>query len=301
MRHRDFIRVGDYYFSVVGYNHSRDVRCILRYIPDENGDRSKNGKRFRKVSHEEALNYFKQFQADGLHYIPKHMIEEIYKPDERLKEICRYDESVRIVADFFKLPKMGVTGSRLIGLAKANSDVDFVLYDECFEIGRKVIKEGLEKGVLDEPDLEYVYRKRKVNLPFEVFAVHEKRKFNKARINGINFDILYVNSKGQDFQRGVKLNKATVVARVLKANPFDFPAVYYVDSCVDAIVCFTHTFVGQAFEGEIVEAKGWIELVNGKKYLVVGSRRETADEYIVSLSLLENENVIDEFLNWKRG
>jgi predicted nucleotidyltransferase len=59
--------------------------------------------------------------------------------------------------------------------------------------------------------------------------------------------------------------------------------------------------VGQAFEGEIVEAKGWIELVNGKKYLVVGSRRETADEYIVSLSLLENANVMDEFLNWKRG
>lgn len=308
IRLRDFIRVEDCYFSVVGYEHRDGVKCLLRYVPSDSGDRiDRWGRRYRKLSHGEALQYekFREFQRDGIFVIPHHIIDEIYKPDEMLKEICKRDEEVAKVADFFRLPKMGVTGSRLIGLKGKNSDVDFVVYGRNnFEFGRKRIAEGLKKGELEPPDLVRIYERRKVTLPFEIFRVHEERKFNKAVLDGIQFDLLFVcdrESSPIPEKKGKKLGIATITARVTDSRlAFDYPACYFVDHPeVRAVLSFTHTFVGQAFDGETIEARGVVEEINGEFYLIVGTLRETQHEYIVSTTLLNKFNLEDEFKRWK--
>ncbi len=304
IRHRDFIRVKDFYFSVVGYRHDRCVKCILRYVPCSSGSRSINGRRYRKLRHSEALKYFREFCKNGLHCIPRDMIDEVYRTDERFLEVCMRDVDVRKVAEFFKLPKMGITGSRLIGLKGEDSDVDLVLYDRYFDVGRKKIEKGLMRGVLEQPDLEFVYRKRCVNIPFEVFRVHEIRKYNRAVLDGICFDILYVRDKilgGEIEEIGRKICKTTLRARVLYERSFDYPAFYLVDRNVRAVLSFTHTYSGQVFRGEIMEARGFIEEIDGERYLIVGTRREVEDEYIVSISLLERLKLLEEFLSWKKS
>ncbi len=288
MRFRDFVEVKDHYLSVL--KGGSPIVCVMRYAP--NGDRVKGGKSYKKVDHSEAGRYLSEFYRDGLHYIPLEIVDRHYDAMKMLREVCERDECVKRVADFFKLEKMGVTGSRLVGLAKDDSDVDFVLYDECFDIGREMIRRGIERGILDEPDFEEVYRKRKVSLPYEVFEVHERRKFNKAVLNGVRFDILYV---GGDVRlvRGKRVGKLTVRGRVVEAKPFDYPAVYRLNDC--EILCYTHTFVGQAFVGELVEARGVLEVLNGNRILIVGSRRDVEDEYVVSLTLLEREGIWYDF------
>ncbi|RLI71644.1 DNA polymerase subunit beta, partial [Archaeoglobales archaeon] len=57
IRLRDFVRVGNFYFSVLGYKNDEYVKCFLRYVPDEKGDRIKDGKRFRKLIHDEAVSF----------------------------------------------------------------------------------------------------------------------------------------------------------------------------------------------------------------------------------------------------
>ncbi len=306
IRFRDFVRVEDCYFSVVGYRHDDGVRCLLRYVPCRDGDRiDSKGRRYRKLSHREALNYFKEFQRDGIFIIPHSMIDEIYRPDERLKDVCERDGDVRRVAEFFKLRRMGVTGSRLIGLKGKDSDIDFVAYGRYnFELGRKKIKKGIETGTLEKPNLKFVYRRRKVNLPFEVFKVHEERKLNKAVLNGVSFDLLYVRDYNEKPPipegKGKKIGHAIVTAEVKDDRfVFDYPACYFVDHPeIEAILSFTHTFVGQAFNGEVVEAYGVVEEIDGKYYLIVGTLRE-CNEYMVSKTLLDLSNLEYEFERWK--
>jgi len=200
---------------------------------------------------------------------------------------------------------MGVTGSRLIGLRGKDSDVDFVAYGRSsFELGRKKIAKGLKSGELEKPNLEYVYRRRKVNVPFEIFKIHEERKFNRAVLDGISFDLLYVRDYDErppiPEKIGKKIGYATITAEVIDDRfVFDYPACYFVDHPkIEAILSFTHTFVGQAFKGEVVEAYGVVEEIDGKFYLIVGTLRE-CNEYIVSKTLLNLSNLEYEFERWK--
>lgn len=305
IRLRDFIRVGDSYFSVLGYRNSEKVKCFLRYSPGE-GDRVKDGKKFKKLSHEEALNHpmAREFFDGRIFRVPLERVEEVFKPEERLKDI--EDPEVRRIVEFFgDLPRneMGVTGSRLIGLKGEESDVDFIVYGKWWFLAREKLKRGLEKGELenlDEDTWDFIYKKRKITLPFSVFVAQEKRKFHRAFIHDTYFDLLYVRSyeeieNGIPEEPGKKVGKATISARVIGDRfVFDYPAFYELDRGVKGILCFTHTFVGQAFKGEKILARGDIEIIEGERYLVVGTKREVEDEFIISLDFLEKQGLLNE-------
>jgi len=95
--------------------------------------------------------------------------------------------------------------------------------------------------------------------------------------------------------------------RVVKANPFSYPAYYEIlDDItheITKILCWTHTYVGQAFEGENVEVCGMLEEINNgtdsnnngtdinnngtdinetdyEKFIIVGTSRKAIGEYI---------------------
>ncbi|MCX8172134.1 MAG: nucleotidyltransferase domain-containing protein, partial [Archaeoglobaceae archaeon] len=173
IRLRDFVRIGDFYFSVLGYKNTERVKCFLRYSPHDKGERVKDGKRFKKLSHEEALAHplAEKYFENGIFRIPAKDIDEVFKPEKRLKDAM--DSNVAKVIDFFisiPLDQMGVTGSRLIGLQSDESDVDFIVYGKWWFVARERLKKGIENGSLqdlDESAWDFIYRKRKVPLPFE--------------------------------------------------------------------------------------------------------------------------------------
>jgi len=71
---------------------------------------------------------------------------------------------------------------------------------------------------------------------------------------------------------------------------FDSPAVYEINHPdISRVLSFTHTYTGQAFAGELLQAQGIIEKHGNEHWLVVGTTREAKGEYIRSLSLLEQE------------
>lgn len=316
IRLRDFVEADGMFFSVVGYKNERRVKAFLRYIQDSNGDRQKNGIRYRKLSHQEAIDFAIQNKLEyyshelGIFLVPHERIKRVYSA-EGVRNPDRY---VKKVVDFFEsipIDKMGVTGSRLIGLAGDESDVDFVMYGDWWFKGREKIRRGIERGEVREPDSsmwDFIYRKRKVTLPFQVFLYQERRKYHRAVIGSIYFDLLFVRDysqldRGIPEDRGVKMGKAKIITELLDDSlAFDYPAFYPVKHReIAAILCFTHTFVGQAQKGEVIEARGDIELIGGKKYLIVGTRREVEDEYIISRTFLEKEGLYHEFRLWEKS
>jgi len=315
IRLRDFVKAKGCFFSVVGYRNEDRIKCFLRYIPSDKGDRVKSGLKYLKLDHNSAVKVAEKFDLfynseRGIFFVPYDFVEEIYKPEERVGELN--DEEVEKILKFFEnIPKskMGVTGSRLIGLKGEESDVDFVMYGRYWFLGQRQIRNGIESGKLSEPDediWDFIFNKRKVNIPYDIFVAHERRKFHRAVIGGTYFDLLYVRDYDELDRQipediGVKIGKTTITAKVVDDRySFDYPACYYIDHPdIRAILSFTHTYVGQGRKGELIEAKGFVEEIEGDRYLIVGTSREVRDEYIVSLTFLEKASLLKEFEVWK--
>jgi len=308
IRLRDFFRVRDLYFSVVGYKNYDYVKAFLRYAPGKGG-RFKDGREYKKLGYEEAVEIGRDYfsEKEGIFRVKKEVIEEVFKPEERLEEVM--DEDVKRVVEFFSgIPRkeMGVTGSRLIGLKGSESDIDFVMYGKYWHAGREKIRKGIETGRISEPDedtWDFIYKKRKPALTYQAFLIHERRKYHRAFIGSTYFDLLYVRgyeelSREIPEEKGEKMGKQKVFGEVIDDRfVFDYPAYYPLkNSRIFAVLSFTHTYAGQAFRGERIEAYGDLEIIRGKPYLVVGTKRETPDEYIVSRTLIEKSGV-GEYLN----
>ncbi len=327
-RTRDFIHTtDDLFFATTSYLHPVDrFLSFLRYIPDKDGDRSKNRQNYSKVDSDQAYDFLGKFHRDYLFDsdkdlkmmgVPQDKVEEILRPQERLKEILRAENNnelmkkvvklAGIFKDYARIPysKMGVSGSILPGLYDPSiSDIDFVFY------GLKNHKKAMDTfgEIKDKSDLKSIsdeywkrlYEKRikDSTLSYEEFQCYEKRKNNRGVIDGTLFDILATRDwneikgkYGED--KHESLGNAKIECRIADAlGAFDNPAVYTVEDVeflegkdvpVTEIASFTHTYSGQAKDGEEVVVKGKLEKVSNKKTIyriVVGTTREAFDEYI---------------------
>jgi predicted nucleotidyltransferase len=227
-------------------------------------------------------------------------IGRVYKPEERLAFCAGRDRRVSALSDLFSLPEgaLGCTGSRLLGMESPASDIDLVVYGRAFPAAQGILRQAMEKGSLaglSEEMWRTVYSKRDPEIPFEVFLLHERRKWNRGVIGGTYFDLLFTRSYGdlggEGIPEGERIRRMTIEARVTDASlSFDSPAVYLVDhEEVDRIVSFTHTYSGQALPGETVRARGVLEAHRTGRWLVVGTTRTARGEYIISRTLLEGE------------
>lgn len=137
-----------------------------------------------------------------------------------------------------------------------------------------------------------IYEKRKPEIPYDRFVLHEQRKWNRGQIEGTYFDILYTRSydeiKSAPSGKGTVLGKQTIEAKVKDASlAFDNPAIYEVEhESVSRVLSFTHTYSGQALAGETIEACGVLEQHGSERWLIIGTTREARGEYIVSKTLL---------------
>jgi len=330
VRIRDFVVTKEkWIFAVVCYEpeeEASDVKCLLRYIPDAEGDRTRTGERFRKLDFAASYEFLRRHRPEYLRgvfqVVPKDAIEEVLRPSSVLPAVAARDERVRKIAEIFSeggIPaeKMGITGSFLCGLQTAHSDIDFVIYGvENFKKAREIVKYATESGELNGLSDEMwrrIYEKRRPSISYDVFKAHEMRKWNRGCVGNTYFDVLFVRDWSEMggirdiYKRGERVCRARISAIVRDATyAFDSPAVYEVETLkgrelralcgcselkeilsVEKILSFTHTYAGQAFEGEIVEAQGVVERTSdGETRLIVGTTREAHGEWLRSLSLL---------------
>jgi len=300
---KDFIETAEgLIFAVVaeGNEHGK-VLCFLRYVKDNAG--------WKKVSTEPANAFLANYHPVYLHYSPTldaHLhavaIERIIKhhqPKQRLQHIMQSDQQDAIERDLFQLcellqqygldlSKVGITGSLLVGVQNKNSDIDLVCYGRAvFHQCRAITSELIEQEqlqALNDNDWQQSYQRRSCELSFADYVWHERRKNNKAVINGRKFDLNFIDDSARSESPGFqKCGAITLQCAVIDdTHAFDYPAEFKIDhEEFDAIVSFTATYTGQAVKGETVEVSGIVEQTpQGVKRIVVGSSREAHGEYI---------------------
>jgi hypothetical protein len=302
-RIRDFFETNEgWIFAVSDYNHSHGLRSLLRYIPDPSGERAARGIRYRKMDFDQAFEFLRQNRPDyvqDLHVVPEYDVLRLYDPSQGLRAVAEKDPKTEKIARILNqagVPweEMGITGSRLIGLQAPASDIDFVVYGPMWWKARDIVDRAKKEGSiqdLDEETWKKIYAKRKPEISLEEFMLHEKRKGNRGMIDGTYFDLLFTRDWNQihPLDEGRPVGQGLLEAQVTDCEfAFDSPAIFRLDHPeVKEILCFTHTYAGQALPGERIEAKGVLEETANGLRLVVGTTREARGEWIRSLSLLE--------------
>jgi len=303
VRLRDFIEDADgWLYAVSTYDNDEKVGCVLRYVPDEKGERvHPSGVRYKKFDFEDAYAFIahnKPYYSNLVQRIPLQDIKNVLKPEVEIPRIAKKHVRVKKLLDLFGLPQgtIGCTGSLLCELDDETSDIDMVVYGKHWFLAQDLVRQGILDGKLEglSPDMwKKVYEKRKPEITYDQFVLHEMRKWNRGQIEGTYFDILYTRSydelKSVPTGRGTVIGKMKIEAKVTDASlAFDSPAVYEVGhESVSRVLSFTHTYSGQALAGEIIEASGICEQHGDECWLVVGTTREARGEYILSRTLLE--------------
>lgn len=251
--------------------------------------------------------------------VPAGRVKEILSPVERLSEIINHSSPDELllkvikVADIFReeagIPQkhLGISGSVLPGLYDPQvSDIDFVVYGlknhrkamETFESLKhddesplKAIADGYWARLYDK-------RIKDSTLSYDEFRWYEDRKNNRGVVDGTLFDILATREwdeiKGtfgeETYEPCGTVKIEATVSDALAA--FDNPAVYQVEDVdimegpnapIKEVASYTHTYSGQAREGERITARGKLEKVMGRKTyyrLIVGTTRESLGEFI---------------------
>ena len=304
-RIRDFLVTRNgWIFSVADYANLGGFRCLLRYVPDASGTRETKGRRYRKLDFEEAFAFLRRKKPEyvrDLHVIPEGDVARIYMPSRELPRVAEADPRVRRLSTLLAeggVPEscMGITGSMLIGLDGPSSDIDLVAYGKSWWKARKIVAKGKEEGIiqeLDEAMWRRIYSKRKPEISFDEFVLHEIRKGNRGMIQGTYFDLLFTRDWPQiePTVPGKSIGRRKIVAKVVDAEfSFDSPSIFKLDHEVGEIFCYSHTYAGQALPGETVEAVGVEEETPGGRRLVVGTTREARGEWIRSLTLLNGKS-----------
>ena len=301
-RLRDFIVTkDDWIFAVADYCHEDGIRSILRYVPDPQGTRG-TGKKYRKMDFDDAFIFMRKARPEwvsDVHIVPWDSVKEILAPDKRLPQITEKNEKVKAIVKSLEkhvpLENMGVTGSLLPGLEIGSSDIDFIVYGSSWFTARDIIRREKQKKnpitEISDDMWQDIYKKRRPDISFDEFLLHEIRKGNRGMVGGTYFDLLYVRD-WKDIApclRGTDVGNKTIEATVTNADfAFDSPAIYKIDHPeISYVLSYTHTYAGQALVGERIEACGMVEIVGNMKRLIVGTTREPKGEWIRSLTLLD--------------
>ncbi len=304
LRIRDFFETRQgWIFAVSDYCHPLGIRSLLRYVPDEKGERETCGRRYRKMDFDDAYRFLRMEHPDwvaDLHQVPPEEVERIFSPSQALPAVARADPRVKKIVDILArggVPEqqMGITGSMLVGLQGPSSDIDFIVYGPSWWKARDILTRAKSTGEMDDLDRatwRKIYLKRKPETPFEEFMLHEKRKGNRGMVQGTYFDLLFTRDweQIQTQPPGRPAGAARIEARVTNADfSFDSPAIYRLDHPeVKEIFCYSHTYAGQALPGESIEARGVLEETEYGLRLVVGTTREARGEWIRSLTLMDS-------------
>jgi predicted nucleotidyltransferase len=296
-------------FTVKGVIHPPDrVVAYLRYVPDPLGDRLRGGKRYRRVYRFDEQEHILRerwpaylvddlMSGIGLQAVPLRDIRHVHDPRVRLQNLMREGPAdaleetalalVGVLEDASGLPSLalGLTGSLLVGLHKATSDVDLVVYgaQESRTLRRSLLR------LLDVPrspvrrpqgrELAAIHAAQSTYNPLSLsdFARLQRDKVNEGRFGDRSYFLRFVKRPDEVSERygdpGYEpLGQASIRARVKDDSDAIFtPCRYGVgdvtflqgDSRGDVreIVSFLGLFAEQAMAGDWVVARGRLELI----------------------------------------
>ena len=202
LRLRDFVEDADgWLYAVATYDNAVRAGCVLRYVPDPAGDRLRrdSGVAYRKLDFAEAYARVaaeRPHCLDLLHRVPLDEIVAVHRPETVFPAVAARDARVRRLAGALDLApgSAGCTGSLLVGLEGPGSDIDLVVYGAAFDRARARLPLAVREGVVDDlsEDLwRRVYAKRRPELTYGEFRLHEARKWNRGEIEGTYFDLLF--------------------------------------------------------------------------------------------------------------
>jgi len=215
------------YFDVKGVHHPNDRRiCFIRFYPSKNGDRVKNGIRYKKIYDlEKRYSFLKEFYPQYLFFskewdmelqaVKNEDIEHIYSPRlyfqslSNKKELSPIEETSKSLCELFidegGVPDdaIGITGSQMVGLNRKNSDIDLIIYGTQnslkFQNSLELIFKAPNKCRMynkEEYLNHYSWRVGGSDIPYETFLQTERRKLHQGKYHGIDFFIRYLkNSK----------------------------------------------------------------------------------------------------------
>lgn len=319
-------------FTVKGIVHPPDrIVAYLRYVPDPAGDRERDGRRYRRVyrfeEQEDILRerwpaYLIDDPMSGvvLHTVPRGDVRLVYDPCFRLQGLLQrgpdhpLEETAIALATLLArasgvpLRALGLTGSLLVDLHNASSDVDIVVYgtEECGAVHTSLI------ALLDDrtspvrrpegEELAAIHAAHNAHTPLSLsdFARLQAGKVNEGRFEGRSYFIRFVKRSYEVPERYGDpryelLGPAWIRARVEDdADAMFTPCRYVVRDVtilqgpttadVREIVSFLGLFADQAKAGDWVLARGRLErIVSGEVTrscrLIVGGQR---DDYMLS-------------------
>ncbi len=288
-------------FALLSWGLENDrVLGTLRYLHD--------GQRLHKLSSQRAASELEKFHDSWLIHcpkrdvllpaVPKSDIQKCYHPTRvladrlgRAAEVGSSNDAWRIIGQLLAEVdgiSAGVTGSYLIDAAGLESDIDLIVYGNAdFERFRDAVGSAVAGGAVNAlsiPQWRAAYERRGCQLTLAEYIWHEQRKRNKFSVAGVKVDVSCIDAPPKDWENQcVKEGKRTILAKVIDATrAFAQPAEYIVEHAeIEKVVSYTPTYTGQAFEGETIEACGWVEVRALKsRVLVIGSSREADGEWI---------------------
>ena len=300
---------GNIFFDVKGLVHPpHRVVAFIRYVPDPNGNRERDGKRYSKFyalakRYDLIKREYPQYLVNDpvfntlLCEVPVEDIKKHYKPARGLQDLRNrnnLDEAETAALQFMETlkenagvqwSKLGVSGSILVKLHEADSDIDLVVYGS--KTGYRVqatMKETLEdkNSPVKAYDLEglkelFDFRSKDTITSFEDFVRTDSRKISHGKFMGKHFFIRFVKDHNEiSEQYGCIIYKPEGNARI-KATVADdsealfTPCTYKLANVkivegpkfepIDEIVSFRGRFCEQAKSGEAVIAEGKLERV----------------------------------------
>ena len=278
-------------FDVKGDIHPPDrVISFVRYVPDSRGDRKKEGVSYRKIYDlEERFLFLKRkypqyvyfdpvFQRE-LQGVPITDIKNVFYPREKLKNLRdsgkrdELEESTVQLAEMLHIPQeaAGVSGSILVGLHTAHSDIDLIVYGE--------------EHCIQAYDRLRTLRDQDVVHQFGVDVAKEKAQFRwgstsktlvtleqKKILHGLFqqreyfFRFLKLEKKEYNNVQYVPLHKATLKAVVTDDTESIFtPCCYSIEDSsiegVERLVSLRGRFCEQVKKGDTITARGTVEKV----------------------------------------
>jgi hypothetical protein len=313
-REGDFIETAaGLIFDVKGLIHPPNrVVAFIRYFPDEKGERTRNGLAYGKVyslskRYEMLGKRFPQYLIhdpvfdEALCEVPTNDVKKHYKPMKKLQELRSSKELNALESKALLLVELvkekagvswnmiGISGSILIGMHTAGSDVDPVVYgsESCKKAHSALVDFLREENGLfrsyDREDLKglFDFRSKDTRTDFENFVRTESRKVMQGKFMGTEYFFRFVKDWNEieenygDIQYqnvGVVRVEATVAD---DSEAIFTPCAYEIDNTrilqgpevgnIEEIVSFRGRFCEQARIGEKIVAEGKVERVIDKR------------------------------------
>jgi predicted nucleotidyltransferase len=300
-------------FDVKGLVHPpKRLIAFPRYIPSPQGTRGKQKDLYGKIySFSERFKFLEQNMPDLIVHdpvfdetlceVPINIIKKHYEPIEKLRllrtsktlgdlerKAVQLAEALKEAADI-PWSAIGISGSVLVGLHTAKSDIDPVVYgvENCrkaYAALENLLKDGesrFKPYSREELQALFDFRSKDTIMSFEDFARVERRKAFQGMFDGTDYFIRFVKDWSQiNEQYGDICYKNSGYAKITATIADDSealftPCTYKIENVkvvegpklepILEIASFRGRFCEQARKGEAVTAQGKIERVTDKR------------------------------------